>query len=89
MRKKLRKRKSNRPPKSEPSVRRLNRERTLAQVQPLLYSRQTTARRLGRSVATIIRMERAGILSTVRLGASATSQVLHHAAQVDALGGKN
>jgi hypothetical protein len=57
-----------------------------AQRQPqLLYARSETARLLGTSVATVIRLEKQGLLTPVRLTRAKTGAVHHRAEQVHAL----
>jgi hypothetical protein len=70
----------------EESRRLRQRAQALAAVQPLLYSRVQTSRALGGiSVATIIRLENAGLLTKVRLGNLPTAQVYHRVSEVHAL----
>jgi hypothetical protein len=62
-----------------------NRQRLIDGVAPLLYSRAQTARRLSCSIASVIRLEREGRLTVVRLRDG--GDVHHHCSQVDALAG--
>jgi hypothetical protein len=65
--------------------RRAERQRALDAVRPGLYTRRQSARRLGTSVATVVRMEERGVLTKVHLVPN--GMVHHRAAQVDALAG--
>lgn len=56
------------------------------ELQQLLYSREQVARLLGyRSIASIIRLERQGVLRPVRISRSPTGQVFYRAADIHQL----
>jgi hypothetical protein len=78
-------RRSNPISETEKSRRSRQREQQLAAVETLLYTRIQTAKVLNCSLATVIRLENAGLLDKVKLAGSRNGKVYHRASQVHAL----
>jgi hypothetical protein len=58
-------------------------QQSVASVERLLYSRRQTAHALGDiSIATVLRIENAGLLDKIRLAGGPTGAVFHRAEQV-------
>jgi hypothetical protein len=70
---------------SSPARPRLDERAGPAVPLPLLFSRAETARLLSRSIASVIRMEQAGLLEVVKFSESPHARAYYRADQVRAL----
>lgn len=81
----MQKKKTDRGPISDREQSRRNQQRqqqSVADIERLLYTRRQSSHALSCSVATLVRLENAGVITKVRLAGSPSSAVFHRASQI-------